>query len=102
MNILYKKLHFFYRARFLFRRPLLSSVRNIFILPFQRNVWIAIAVFLILIFCLLHLSIKWEYHQNRNTTKSANYWKQLNPSEQTVSDKLFILLGAFSQQGIVN
>jgi len=74
-------------------------VRNIFILPFQRNVWIAIAVFLTLIFCLLYLSIKWEYYQNKNTTKSADYWKQLNPSEQTVSDNLFILLGAFSQQG---
>lgn len=99
MNILHKDLHFFCSARFIFRRPLLSSVRNIFILPFQRNVWIAIAVFLILIFCLLYLSIKWEYHQNKNTTKSADFWKQLNPSEQTVSDNLFILLGAFSQQG---
>ncbi|XP_072743848.1 uncharacterized protein [Anoplolepis gracilipes] len=85
-------------ARFVFRRPLLSSVSNIFILPFQQNVWIAIAVFLILVLCLLYLSIKWEYYRNRNTM-SANNWKQLNPGKQTVSDNLLILLGAFSQQG---
>ncbi|GAB1861161.1 Glutamate receptor, ionotropic kainate 5 [Camponotus japonicus] len=97
----YIQLYTHTNARFVFRRPLLSSVRNIFILPFQRNVWIAIAVFLTLIFCLLYLSTKWEYYQNRNTTKSADYWKQLNPSEQTVSDNLFILLGAFSQQGYI-
>jgi len=73
-------------------------VSNIFTLPFQRNVWIALAVFLILVFSLLYLSIKWEYSYGRKT-KSAAYWNQLNPSKPTVSDNLFILLGAFSQQG---
>ncbi|XP_050462010.1 uncharacterized protein LOC126856989 [Cataglyphis hispanica] len=85
-------------SRFIFRRPLLSSVSNIFILPFQRNVWTAIAVFLILVLCLLYLSIKLEYHRNKNA-KSADYWKQLNPSKQTFSDNLLIILGAFAQQG---
>ncbi|CAL1685009.1 unnamed protein product [Lasius platythorax] len=86
-------------THFVFRRPLLSSVSNIFILPFQRNVWIAIAVFLILVLSLLYLSIKWEYYRNRNVTRSVDYWKQLNSSEPTISDNLFILLGAFAQQG---
>ncbi|XP_025073844.1 uncharacterized protein LOC105426276 [Pogonomyrmex barbatus] len=85
-------------SRFVFRRPLLSTVSNIFILPFQRNVWIAIAVFLILVFCLLYLSIKWEYYRDR-MTDSAAYWNQLNPNKPTVSDNLLILLGAFAQQG---
>lgn len=97
MDILNKHLPYC-RARFVFRRPLLSSVSNIFILPFQPNVWIAIAVLLIVVLCLLYLSIKLEYQQNTNT-KSADYWKQLNPSEQTVSDNLLIILGAFAQQG---
>ncbi|KYN40325.1 Glutamate receptor U1 [Trachymyrmex septentrionalis] len=83
---------------FIFRRPLLSTVSNIFTLPFQRNVWIAIAVFLVLVFCLLYLSIKWEYHRGR-MTESAAYWNQLNPSKPTISDNFLILLGAFSQQG---
>lgn len=85
-------------SRFVFRRPLLSTVSNIFILPFQKNVWIAIAVFLILVFCLLFLSIKWEYYRDR-MTESAAYWNQLNPNKPTVSDNLLILLGAFAQQG---
>ncbi|KAG5312766.1 GLRK protein, partial [Acromyrmex insinuator] len=94
----YVQLYTHTSSRFIFRRPLLSTVSNIFILPFQRNVWIAIAVFLVLVFCLLYLSIKWEYNRDR-ISKSAAYWNQLNPSKPTVSDNLLILLGAFSQQG---
>ncbi|KAG5343575.1 GLRK protein, partial [Acromyrmex charruanus] len=94
----YVQLYTHTRSRFIFRRPLLSTVRNIFTLPFQRNVWIAIAVFLVLVFCLLYLSIKWEYNRDR-ISKSAAYWNQLNPSKPTISDNLLILLGAFSQQG---
>nr|XP_012224408.1 PREDICTED: glutamate receptor U1-like [Linepithema humile] len=86
-------------SRFIFRRPLLSTVSNIFVLPFQRNVWIAIAVFLILVLCLLFLSVKWEYHANKKTIKSATYWNQLNPNKPTISDNILILLGAFTQQG---
>ncbi|XP_050465990.1 glutamate receptor ionotropic, kainate 5-like isoform X2 [Cataglyphis hispanica] len=86
-------------SRFIFRRPLLSTVSNIFALPFQRNVWIAIAVFLFLVFCLLSLSIKWEYHQDKVMTRSAIYWKQSNPNKPTASDNVLILLSAFVQQG---
>ncbi|XP_011700362.1 PREDICTED: glutamate receptor ionotropic, delta-1-like [Wasmannia auropunctata] len=85
-------------GRFVFRRPLLSTVSNIFTLPFQRNVWVAIAVFLILVFCLLYLSIKWEYYRD-GMTKSVIHWNQLNPNKPTISDNLLILLGAFAQQG---
>ncbi|XP_028050022.1 probable glutamate receptor [Monomorium pharaonis] len=85
-------------SRFVFRRPLLSTISNIFILPFQKNVWIAIAIFLILVFCLLYLSIKWEYYRYK-MTESATYWNQLNSNKPTVSDNILILLGAFTQQG---
>ncbi|XP_029171882.1 probable glutamate receptor [Nylanderia fulva] len=86
-------------SRFIFRRPLLSTVSNILTLPFQRNVWIAIAIFLIVVFCLLSLSIIWEYNRNIKMTKSAVHWQQMNPNKPTVSDKVFILLRAFVQQG---
>lgn len=85
-------------SRFIFRRPLLSTVSNIFTLPFQRNVWIAIGMFLVLVFCLLSLSVKWEY-QNKEITKSTIYWKESNPTKPTTSDNLLILLSAFVQQG---
>ncbi|XP_071629010.1 ionotropic receptor 75a-like isoform X1 [Temnothorax longispinosus] len=84
-------------SRFVFRRPLLSTVSNIFILPFQRNVWIAIAVFLTLVFCLLYLTIQWENYRDR-MAESATDWNQ-KPNKPTISDYLLILLGAFSQQG---
>ncbi|XP_020292971.1 probable glutamate receptor [Pseudomyrmex gracilis] len=87
------------RPRFIFRRPLLSTVSNIFLLPFQRSVWIAIAIFLAVVFGLLFTSVKWEFHQDSRTLKSSTYWNQLNPSEPTVSDNFLIILGAFTQQG---
>ncbi|XP_011705909.1 PREDICTED: glutamate receptor 1-like, partial [Wasmannia auropunctata] len=55
--------------RFVFRRPLLSTIKNIFTLPFHRNVWIAIAIFLVLVFCLLYVSMKWDHY--RGTSKNS-------------------------------
>lgn len=77
----------------------MSTVNNIFTLPFQRNVWIAIGIFLVLVFCLFSLSIKWEYHQNKEMTKSVVYWKESDSTKPTTSDNLLILLSAFVQQG---
>ncbi|XP_011862464.1 PREDICTED: glutamate receptor ionotropic, kainate 5-like isoform X2 [Vollenhovia emeryi] len=93
-------IHLYTRTKlcFIFRRPLLSTMKNIFIMPFQQSVWIAIAAFLVLVFCLLHLSIKWEHYRGASKT-SAAYWNQLNNSKPTVTDNLFIVLGAVSQQG---
>lgn len=87
-----------YRTGFIFRRPLLSTVKNIFTLPFHRNVWIALGVFLLLVFCSLYLSIKWEYYRGI-LSKSAIHWNQMNSSKPTISDNFLILLGAFAQQG---
>ncbi|XP_026823749.1 glutamate receptor U1 isoform X2 [Ooceraea biroi] len=83
-------------ACFIFRRPLVSNVKNIFTLPFKRNVWIAIAVFLALVLCLLYISMKWEYH---TVKKSATYRNQLNTGEHAIGENLLVLLGAFTQQG---
>lgn len=89
-----------YSLCFIFRRPLLSTVKNIFTMPFQRNVWIAIATFLVLVFCLLYISMKWEHYRS-TWKKSTAYWNQLNVGEPTIIDNLLVLLGAFAQQGIV-
>ena len=88
------------RALFVFRQPLLSAVSNIFILPFQRSVWLAIGVFLLLVLGLLWLSSGWEYH--RETSKSGStlaYRHRLNQPRQTVSDNLMVVLAAAAQQG---
>lgn len=69
-------------------------MRNIFTLPFQRSVWIAIGVFLLLVLVLLYISSKWEYRQAR-----SQYWEALNQAEQTISDNLMVVLGAVAQQG---
>ncbi|XP_032690856.1 protein PTHB1-like [Odontomachus brunneus] len=82
---------------FVFRRPLLSTVKNIFALPFERNVWIAIAVFILLVVCLLYLSTIWEYNRD-SSRKSASYYGQYN-SKPTIDDSLLVILGAFAQQG---
>ncbi|XP_011063704.1 PREDICTED: glutamate receptor ionotropic, kainate 4-like [Acromyrmex echinatior] len=83
---------------FVFRRPLLSTIKNIFTLPFQRNVWIATGIFLVLVFCLLYMSMKWEHYRG-TSKKSAAYWNQLNISKPTIIDNLLVILGAFAQQG---
>lgn len=94
----YIQLYTHTRACFIFRQPLLSTVSNIFTLPFQRSVWIAIAVFLLLLLVLLCFSTKWEYRRGASAN-TARYWQQFNPAEQTVSDNLMVVLGAIAQQG---
>ncbi|XP_024223520.1 uncharacterized protein LOC105680798 isoform X3 [Bombus impatiens] len=86
------------KAKFIFRAPLLSTVSNIFTLPFQRSVWIAIGVFLLLVLGLLYFSSKWEYRRGASA-KSAAYWQQFYLDEQTLSDNFMVVLGAFAQQG---
>ncbi|CAD1476149.1 unnamed protein product [Heterotrigona itama] len=85
-------------ACFIFRQPLLSTVSNIFTLPFQRSVWIAIGVFLLLVLALLSVSAKWEYRRGASAN-SAEYWQQFHQSEQTLSDNFMVVLGAIAQQG---
>ncbi|XP_076244128.1 ionotropic receptor 75a-like [Calliopsis andreniformis] len=82
------------RTLFIFRQPLLSTVSNIFTLPFHRSVWLAIGIFLLLVLVLLRLSSKWEYRSG-----TSEYFQSLNPAQQTFSDNLLVVLGAVAQQG---
>ncbi|XP_043514657.1 glutamate receptor 1-like [Frieseomelitta varia] len=85
-------------AHFIFRQPLLSSISNIFVLPFQRSVWIAIGVFLLLVLALLSVSAKWEYRRGMSAN-NAEYWQQFHQSELTLGDSFMVVLGAIAQQG---
>ncbi|KAK2576724.1 hypothetical protein KPH14_005379 [Odynerus spinipes] len=85
-------------SRFVFRQPLLSTVSNIFVLPFHRSVWMAISVLIVLVIVLLFISMRWEYHCGASA-KSASYWQQMNPGKPTFGDNLLVILGAFAQQG---
>ncbi|XP_076290416.1 ionotropic receptor 75a-like [Lasioglossum baleicum] len=90
----YMQLYTRMRWAFIFRQPLLSSVSNIFTLPFHRSVWHAIVLFLLLVLVMLCLSTKWEFYRG-----TSDYWESLNPAEQTISDNMMVLLGAVAQQG---
>nr|XP_031835539.1 ionotropic receptor 75a-like isoform X2 [Nomia melanderi] len=90
----YVQLYSRMRSAFIFRQPLLSMISNIFALPFQRSVWIAIGVFLLAVLALLYVSSKWEYRLG-----TSAYWESLNPAQQTLSDNLMVVLGAMAQQG---
>lgn len=88
------------RSRFLFRRPPLSYVSNLFTLPFERSVWIAIGILLVIVIGLLYLAMKWEYTMRSKEEIPQRNWTDGNANaEPTFSDDLLVVMGAVSQQG---
>ncbi|XP_012270313.1 glutamate receptor ionotropic, delta-2 [Orussus abietinus] len=86
------------RTGFIFRRPPLSFVSNIFTLPFHRSVWMAITGFLILVFGALYVALRWEWKQTFSEEVNESYrFGGLFPSSW--SDNLLIIVGVVSQQG---
>ncbi|XP_063975807.1 uncharacterized protein LOC135161814 [Diachasmimorpha longicaudata] len=85
-------------SRFLFRRPPLSYVSNIFTLPFARSVWIAIVVFLSISFVFLYIAMKWEWEKIQVIPVEFRLGGDLE-RKPTVTDNLLVLLGAIFQQG---
>ncbi|XP_043270441.1 glutamate receptor ionotropic, kainate 5-like [Venturia canescens] len=86
-------------SKFLFRRPPLSYVSNLFTLPFERSVWIAIGVLLILVIGLLYVAMKWEYSLKINNEIPLQDWTGNSDVAPTISDDLLVVMGAVSQQG---
>ncbi|THK32890.1 ionotropic receptor 75a [Diachasma alloeum] len=85
-------------SRFLFRRPPLSYVSNIFTLPFARSVWIAIVAFLTISFGFLYITMKWEWEKMQAIPLESRLGGDLE-GKPTVTDNLLVLLGAIFQQG---
>ncbi|XP_068992023.1 ionotropic receptor 75a-like isoform X1 [Neodiprion pinetum] len=86
------------RAKFIFRRPSLSYVSNVFVLPFRPTVWIASMVFIILVSVLLYVAWKWEWHTTPNEVREKLLLSG-NTARISFSDNMLIMIGAVSQQG---
>nr|XP_012151217.1 PREDICTED: glutamate receptor ionotropic, delta-1-like [Megachile rotundata] len=96
----YVQLYTHTNSRFIFRQPLLSTISNIFALPFRRSVWLAIAAFLTLVVFMLYLSSEWEYRRGMSNSESAIAYRQRTiPTQQTLADNLMMVLAAAGQQG---
>nr|AZQ24990.1 ionotropic receptor [Aphidius gifuensis] len=87
------------KSKFIFRRPPLSYVRNLFTLPFSRSVWMTIIIFLSLVCLILYITMKWETkHICENHLAVVQYSVDWNPNP-AISDNFLVILGAVSQQG---
>ena len=75
---------------FIFREPPLSYVSNLFTLPFNRSVWIALGALLIIIFIVLYVISQWEWKKG-----SEDFTK---PSP-TIIDNILLIFSAIGQQG---
>lgn len=48
------------RSKFVFREPKLSYVTNVFVLPFDRYVWVSTVVLVVITGLTLLVIVKWE------------------------------------------
>ncbi|KAM7355695.1 ionotropic receptor 75a-like [Cochliomyia hominivorax] len=71
------------RAGIMFRQPPLSSVTNIFTMPFDLNVWICLIILILVTFCVFALELALSPH-----THDMHYW-----------DCALFVWGAMCQQG---
>ncbi|KAG8235411.1 hypothetical protein J437_LFUL015867 [Ladona fulva] len=58
------------RFRFIFRQPKLSSVKNIFLLPFNQAVWVSCYAITFIVAFMLYFSVKYENNFAMVTDKS--------------------------------
>lgn len=78
------------KSKFVFRRPKLSYVTNIFTLPFHDDVWIAIIALSVLLAVAIYFVTKLEWFEGDTD------W---NKQENSISDAGMIVVGAVCQQG---
>ncbi|KAJ8676245.1 hypothetical protein QAD02_012031 [Eretmocerus hayati] len=78
------------RSRFIFRQPPLSSVENLFRLPFNNSVWLVIIMLLLLFLFLLYPAMRFEW---------SRYELSGHENKPNLSDDLLVVVGAASQQG---
>ncbi|THK32888.1 glutamate receptor ionotropic, kainate 4 [Diachasma alloeum] len=86
------------RIRFVFRRPPLSHVSNLFTLPFTESVWIGISVLSCIGFVVLYLSMAWEWRIVKDLSHDEKLTGDLE-IKPAFGDNFLILIGAVTQQG---
>ncbi|THK32889.1 glutamate receptor U1 [Diachasma alloeum] len=86
------------RVRFIFRRPPLSFVSNLFVLPFARNVWFAIVIFCCLGYMVLYFSLSQEWKMIEKIPYEERLWGDLE-IKPAFGDNFLIVIGAITQQG---
>ncbi|KAG8034284.1 hypothetical protein G9C98_001368 [Cotesia typhae] len=86
-------------SKFVFRKPPLSYVSNLFTLPFGRTVWYAIAVMTCVICGFLYITLKWEWKKTLESQENTRHPDNLQ-KDPSLSDDLLILSSAIFQQGL--
>ncbi|KAL3269442.1 hypothetical protein HHI36_008512 [Cryptolaemus montrouzieri] len=85
------------RSKFVFREPKLSYVTNVFVLPFDRDVWLASAALVVITGFVLFLVVKWEWYERKNgNLKEDEPYMELRES---ITDVAVLTFGALCQQG---
>nr|CAD7409507.1 unnamed protein product [Timema cristinae] len=87
---------------FVFRQPPLSTVRNVFTMPFSGTVWISSAALLAVCGLLLYAALQWERlsGDNMEDPKVNDYLKSMGADQKVSwSDVVLLSVGAVCQQG---
>ena len=86
-----------FSSRFIFRRPALSSISNLFRLPFSNSVWLGSFILFTFLVLILYPAMKNEWIQS-----SEEIREDFNePSLPSISDDVLVIIGAVSQQGSI-
>lgn len=83
-------------VRFIFRAPPLSYVKNVFVLPFDVNVWYCCFGLVALIFIVIYVIVKWEWFDPVFKTEVEETNFNLRPDFFEV---VVMEIGAITQQG---
>ncbi|KAK9730316.1 Ligand-gated ion channel [Popillia japonica] len=84
------------RAKFIFRAPPLSYVTNVFTQPFDKMVWYASFIMLVVISIIVYVIVKWEWNSSKFRDILSRKQNVMKPK---YVDVLLMELGAICQQG---
>ncbi|XP_046384918.1 ionotropic receptor 75a-like [Ischnura elegans] len=87
------------KLRFIFRQPRLSSIRNIFILPFSAPVWALLYGFLAITAASLFYAVKFENQLEKCEFVKKKRRKPCKYLRASWSDAILLTFGASCQQG---
>lgn len=82
--------------KFIFKAPPLSYVTNVFMLPFDTNVWYCSYAIAVLIFIVLYVIVLWEWHDPFFRDQICDKTYIMHPK---LSDVAMAEVGYITQQG---